>query len=97
MEAWIPWIATVLFGYFAITSIYGGLKSYKKDELKEFDDVFSYGDENFAFMGMFFDFILWGSEKLFPPKFQLIVFRMVALLIFLLMIGLIYLFWQVFR
>lgn len=90
----MPWLATVLFGYFAITSLYAGLKPYKKDEERGFDDAFSYGPENFAIMGLFFVFVLWGSEKLFPPRFQLVVFRIVALFISLLMIGLIFLFWH---
>ncbi|MGE6415523.1 hypothetical protein ACQKDD_15260 [Planococcus kocurii] len=96
MEIWIPWLATILFGYFAITSLYAGLKSYKKDEEREFDEVFSYDVGILNIVGIFFAFVLWGSEKLFPQKFQLIVFRVVALLTFLLMIGLIYLCWHFF-
>ena len=93
MDVWIPWLATVLFGYFAIISLYAGLKPYKKDEEREFDDVFSYGDGIFAVVGLLFAFVLWGSEKLFPQRLQLLVFRIVALMIAFLMIGLIYLFW----
>ncbi|SDH94976.1 hypothetical protein SAMN04487975_11048 [Planococcus glaciei] len=96
MEVWLPWLATVLFGYFAITSLYAGVKPYKKDEERGFDDPYTYGTDNFAIIGLFFIFVLWVSEKLFPPRFQLIVFRMVALLTSLLMIGLIYLFWHFF-
>lgn len=93
MDVWIPWLATILFGCFAIVSLYAGLKPYKKDEEREFDDVFSYGDGIFAVVGLLFAFVLWGSEKLFPQRLQLLVFRIVALMIALLMIGLIYLFW----
>ncbi|MDN7245567.1 hypothetical protein [Planococcus shenhongbingii] len=96
MELWIPGLATVLLGYFAITSLYAGLKSYKKDEKREFDDAFSYGDGIFAIVGLLFAFVLWGSKKLFPQRYQLLVFRIVALLIALLMIGLIYLFWHLY-
>ncbi len=90
MEVWITWLATILFGYFAITSLYAGLKRYKKDEEREFDDPFLYG---FEFMGLFFAFVSWVSEKLVPQKYQLLVFRIIALSTFLLMVGVICAFW----
>lgn len=93
MELWIAWLGTVLFGYFAFTSLYAGLKHYKKGEEKGFDDVFSYDYGILAFMGIFFEFILWVSEKLFPQRFHLIVFRIVAISISFLMLGVVYLFW----
>lgn len=96
MEVWIPWLATLLFGYFALTSLYAGLKTYKNAEEEGFDEAFSYSDGIFAAVGLIFAFVLWISEKMFPQRFQLVVFRGVALLITLLMIGLIYLFWYLY-
>lgn len=96
MEIYIPWLATILFGYFAISSLFAGLKSHKKDEEREFDEVFSYDVGILNTVGIFFTFVLWGSEKLFPQRFQLIVFRVVALSTSLLMVGLIYLCWHLF-
>lgn len=96
MELWISWLGTVFFGYFALTSIYAGLKSYKKGDEKEFDEVFSYDDGVFAFMGLVFEFILWGSEKLFPERFQLLAFRIIAILISFFMLGVVYLFWYLY-
>jgi len=96
MEVWVPWLATLLFGYFAIISLYAGLKSYENDEERGFDDAFYDGDGIFAIVGLFFAFVLWGSEKLFSARYQLIVFRIIAILIAFLMIGLIYLFWYLY-
>lgn len=96
MEVWIPWLATVLFGYLGLVSFYAGVKPYKEDEERGFDDAFSYSDGPFAIIRLFFAFILWGSERLFSKKYQLIVFRIVALVVALLMIGLIYLFWHLY-
>lgn len=96
MELWITWFATVLFGYFAITSLYAALKPYKKEEERDFDEAFSFGEGIFGFIGLFFSFILWGSEKLFPERFQLLVFRIVAFIVFQLMAGVIYLFWYLY-
>lgn len=36
MEVWVPWLATLLFGYFAIISLYAGLKSYKEVPVNRF-------------------------------------------------------------
>ena len=96
MELWIAWLGTILFGYFALTSLYAGLKHYKKGEENEFNEAFSYGDGIFAFIGLFFEFILWVSERVFPQRYQLVVFRIVAILISFLMMGIVYLFWYLY-
>lgn len=96
MELWITILATVLFSYFVIVSLYAGLKPYKDGEERGFDEAFSYGDGLFAITGLFFSFVLWASEKLFPPRYQLLVFRLVALMTSLIMAGVIYLFWYLY-
>ena len=93
MEFWISVLATILFSYFAIVSLYAGLKPYRDGDEKGFDEAFSYGDGVFASIGLFFSFVLWVSEKIVPPRYQLWVFRIVALLTSLIMMGIIYLFW----
>lgn len=96
MEIWIPWLATVLFGYFALVSFYAGVKPYQENEERGFEDAFSYSDGPFAIIGLFFAFVLWGSNKVFSSTYQLIVFRGVALAVALFMMGLIYLFWHLY-
>lgn len=96
MEFWIAVLATILFSYFAIVSLYAALKSYRDEEEVEFDEAFSYGDGIFAFIGLFFSFVLWVSEKIFAPKYQLLVFRIVAILTSVVMVGVIYLFWYLY-
>ncbi|UJF28446.1 hypothetical protein [Planococcus sp. 107-1] len=96
MEIWIPLLATALFGYFGLVSFYAGVKPYQENEERGFDDAFSYSDGPFAIIGLFFAFVLWGSNKLFSPPVQLIVFRGAALVMALLMMGLIYLSWYVY-
>lgn len=96
LEFWIAVLATILFSYFAIVSLYAALKSYRDEEEVEFDEAFSYGDGIFAFIGLFFSFVLWVSEKIFAPKYQLLVFRIVAILTSVVMVGVIYLFWYLY-
>lgn len=94
MEIWIPWLATVLFGYFGLVSFYAAVKPYQENEERGFDDAFSYSDGPVAIIGMFFAIVLWGSKKIFSPAYQLIIFRLVALATSLLMMGLIYVVWH---
>lgn len=94
LPQWAVYVLTLLLGGIAIQNIYIAIKPMRDGEQQDLEEAFSYGDGPFFILGFFFSFLFWCSEKFFPERFKLAAFRLISLLMAAILIGLIFLIWN---
>lgn len=90
-----PVLATILFGFFASICFYYSFKPYKGGD-EDYLDILTFDFGFLALIAMFFEFILWGCRKLLPKNSYIILFRVIAFIIGLIMVGIVIVIWLIF-
>lgn len=91
MNIYILLIISLILLFLAGNAFYVALKKYEED------DDFSGGINTLSFVEMLLGVLLLISEKFFPQRSHIVIFKIFSFLFGVIILGLLVLFWIIFR